>query len=155
MIQRVQSIYILVSAGLVISSLLSAFIHIIAPGTIIEINAFKILEVQEGIEPNFTQVYTIGVALSIVVVALLSAIFLFKNRPLQLRILKYSILLKSAVILVVAYFAYIIAKNTEIQMSIAPKTGALLIIVSIVVDWIAMKAIKRDEDLVKSVDRIR
>lgn len=86
--------------------------------------------------------------------ALLSliSIFLFKNRQLQFILGRLNIILNFILLGVLIYRSQILSGGTAVPEK---GIGMLIPIISIVFIVLANKAIKRDEDLVKSVDRLR
>ena len=85
------------------------------------------------------------------VLALLS-IFMYKNRQLQFVLGRLNIILN---FFLLGFFVYQ-SLNLSGETSVSEKgIGMFLPIVSIVLLVFANKAIKKDEDLVKSVDRLR
>jgi len=85
------------------------------------------------------------------VLALLS-IFMYKNRQLQFVLGRLNIILN---FFLLGFFVYQ-SLNLSGETSVSEKgIGMFLPIVSIVLLVLANKAIKKDEDLVKSVDRLR
>lgn len=82
----------------------------------------------------------------------LFSIFLFKNRKLQFVLGRLNILIN---FFAIGFFVYT-ALNLPGEFEISEKgIGGLIPLVSIVFLALANKAIKKDEDLVKSVDRFR
>ena len=80
------------------------------------------------------------------------AIFQFKNRQLQFVLGRLSILINFIIIGIVVYFT----QNLSGEINVSEKgIGLLIPILTIVFVVIANKAIKKDEELVKSVDRLR
>lgn len=79
-------------------------------------------------------------------------IFLYKKRPVQIKLCWINILLS---VLWYAYYAFALFVETknigEGQISFA----ACLPLVNIILQVLAMKGIKADENLIKSMDRIR
>ncbi len=96
--------------------------------------------------------WSLGIAF--VVTALLNCIiiFLFTKRRLQIKCTHYAFLLKVAILAVIAYYSYLL--NAP-EVSIKPAFGLICIPIAMVLDWMAVKAIRKDEELVRSVDRIR
>ncbi len=84
-------------------------------------------------------------------IALIS-IFLFKNRKLQFVLGRINILLNFILLGIFVYWSLNISGETIVSEK---GIGMLIPIVSIVLLVMANKAIKKDEDLVKSVDRLR
>ncbi|TRZ44491.1 DUF4293 domain-containing protein [Robertkochia solimangrovi] len=80
-------------------------------------------------------------------------IFLFKNRKRQFVLNRLNIILNFVLLGFFVYRSLILSGETN---AVSEKgIGMLLPIVSIVFLVLANKAIKKDEDLVKSVDRLR
>ena len=132
MLQRIQSVYLLL-AGLV-SGILSYFF----PTGFDKVGTFDLPVVYEA--------FLISALLSFLI------IFLFKNRQLQFVLGRLNIVLNFILLGVFVYWSLTIpGENSFSEKGI----GKLLPIISIVLLVLANKAIKRDEQLVKSVDRLR
>ncbi len=86
--------------------------------------------------------------------ALLSfiTIFLYKKRQNQFVVGRLNILLNFVLLGVLVYYSQILSGGTAV---LEKGIGMIIPLVSIVFIALANKAIKRDEDLVKSVDRLR
>lgn len=136
MLQRIQTLYLLLAAG-------------ISAGLIF---LFPIWETQEG-----TVVYANNEPLYLILFlgsGLLSmgSIFMFKNRKLQFVLGRLNIILN---FFLLGFFVYQ-SLNLSGETAVSEKgIGMFLPIISIVFLALANKAIKKDEDLVKSVDRLR
>ena len=136
MLQRIQTIYLLIA--------------VIASGGLIF--AFSLWENAEGVA-MYAQDYLM-VFIAFLASALLSlvSIFMFKNRKLQFVLGRLNILLNFFLLGVFVYWSL----SFPGEMDISEKgIGMFLPIISIVFLVLANKAIKKDEDLVKSVDRLR
>ena len=82
----------------------------------------------------------------------LFAIFQFKNRKLQFVLGRLSILINFILLGILVYFT----QNLSGEIAVSEKgIGLLIPILTIVLVVLANKAIKKDEELVKSVDRLR
>ncbi|TDN81833.1 uncharacterized protein DUF4293 [Salegentibacter sp. 24] len=136
MLQRIQTVYLLIAA-------------IISGGLIF---VFSLWENTEGV-PMFAQDY-ITVFIAFLASALLSlvSIFMFKNRKLQFVLGRLNILLNFFLLGVFVYWSLSLPGEIDISEK---GIGMFLPIISIVFLVLANKAIKKDEDLVKSVDRLR
>lgn len=136
MIQRIQTLYIVIAVLFIISA------RIWFPVVLNE-NGITIMDVNEPL--------VIGL-MAVAALAALLALFNYKNRPRQIILNRSSMLLQ---IILLGVFAYrSLTLSGEIQFS-EKGIGVIFPIISIVFLWMANKAIKRDEDLVKSVDRLR
>ncbi|MBT8255100.1 MAG: DUF4293 domain-containing protein [Bacteroidia bacterium] len=136
MIQRIQTIYLILSA-LALGALYYWF-----PA----INDESGLIIIERNEPLI-----LGLLLGSVVLTFIS-ILNFKKRKLQFVLNRLNIILNFVLLGVFVYRSLTLSGETLVSEK---GIGVLLPIISIVLLAMANKAIKRDEDLVKSVDRLR
>lgn len=97
--------------------------------------------------------YGITIGLIIASVAALCAIFLFKNRKLQHRITKIALYGEAAVMGIAA--GMLVTSGGLGRHLLGDIFGSLLIAVSLILLWLAARQIKKDEELVQSMDRIR
>lgn len=147
MIQRIQTLFIL-AAGMLIGSLyLQKFADIIVNDQLHIFNAFGIFKDEELLFSGLPIMILIG----IIAVLHLVAVFLYKKRILQIRILGFCMLLMLGLFGLFFYFTY--ASFEEVK--VAFKVAVALPIASIILDWLAIRAIGKDEALVRSLDRIR
>jgi hypothetical protein len=144
MIQRIQTLY------LFIVSIISLGLIFLFPlwkdvaGT--EYFAMNLLNVSEMAMIIIPILFILSGLISFV------SVFLFKNRQLQFVINRLNILINLILLGVLIY--YLLTLSGEAQVS-EKGIGGTLPIVCIVFLVLANKAIKKDEDLVKSVDRLR
>lgn len=59
-----------------------------------------------------------------------------------------------ALLVVIAFYTYVLAGTFDDE-TIRPNLGTLFVVIATIFDWLAIKAIRKDEELVRSVDRIR
>ena len=137
MIQRIQTIYLLIVAG--ISAGLTFLVNLWV--TIEEVVVFAKDEIV------YFSMFMVSAILALI------AIFMFKNRKFQFVLGRLNILLNFILLGLFVYRSLSISGETS---DVSEKgIGILLPIFSIVFLVLANKAIKKDEDLVKSVDRLR
>ncbi|WP_319512421.1 DUF4293 domain-containing protein [uncultured Draconibacterium sp.] len=147
MIQRIQTLFIL-AAGMLIGSLyLQKFADIIVNDQLHIFNAFGIFKEEELLFSGLPLMILIG----IIAVLHLVVLFLYKKRILQIRILAFTIILMLGLFGLFFYFTY--ASFEEVK--VAFKVAVALPIASVILDWLAIRAIGKDEALVRSLDRIR
>jgi hypothetical protein len=84
-----------------------------------------------------------------------STILLFKNRPLQIRMCTFNVLANIVLVMVIFFFYATKIKTLTQTEPEYNYTGMALPLVSLLFLVLANKAIKRDEALVKSTDRLR
>jgi hypothetical protein len=133
MIQRIQSIYLLVA------TLAMALI------------SFKIpvwtLNEQLVMAQDDTKMFIL--TLTAMILSGLG-IFLFKNRKLQMKLIRLDVL----VLMIISVRLFLLLKNDELNLTLNTNCIALFL-VAFATLLLAYRAVKKDDDLVKSVDRIR
>ncbi|MCK5867634.1 MAG: DUF4293 domain-containing protein [Mycoplasmataceae bacterium] len=135
MIQRIQTLYLLIVAIL-------AGLGIYFPLWITN----KLIVVK-----GFDNIYILSLFASVIVLSVLS-IFLFNNRKLQFVLGRLNILINIILLGVFGYLTQTLSGETLVSEK---EIGLVIPFVSIVFLYLANTAIKKDEDLVKSVDRLR
>ena len=147
MIQRIQTLYLLISAIFTALLIVLPFAEILSDGVIYEFNIKGVL--LEGVLQKS------GIILSIFTGILLAlhgyAIFSFKNRARQIRIIVFAILFLFALTGMFYFFTYFSYSGSKISF----KLGAIFPLITIILDYLAIKAIGKDEALIRSIDRIR
>lgn len=136
MIQRIQTIYLLISAG-------------ISAGLIFVFHLWKTNE--DVLVYAQDNVFYLGLFLLSAILSLTS-IFRYKNRKSQFVLGRLNIILNFILLGIFVYQSLNLSGETVVSEK---GIGVLLPVFSIVFLVLANKAIKRDEDLVKSVDRLR
>ncbi len=136
MIQRIQTLYLLISL-LIMGALFLWFPMIVAEeGTVII----------ERNEPLVSGLIFISIIFSLI------SIFSFKKRQAQFVLNRLNILANFVLLGVFVYRSLTLSGETLVSEK---GIGIFIPIISIVFLVLANKAIKRDEDLVKSADRLR
>jgi hypothetical protein len=97
----------------------------------------------------------LGLAGSLTLAMILAfvAIFLFKNRVFQLKIVKFGTYLQ--IIGLAAALGILFSLGGLRPQLLYDFLGVVLIILALIMFWLGGKGIKKDEELVKSMDRIR
>jgi dipeptide/tripeptide permease len=151
MIQRIQTLFLLAVA--VLSGLMMTGDLIIldnGSGTLFSIGFAGLVEVGG----KFLQsLWPLSVIIALVPLLALAAIFLFRNRKLQMRLTMLLLLLSLGTIILAAF--YVIMFNRKIEVSLIWRIKALFPIISAIFAWLAYRKILQDDLLVKSYDRLR
>jgi len=143
MIQRIQSAYLLLAS--VISGVL-IFVFNLWTSISKDIFAIDLLNRESYLLKSIPVLFLVSAILAFV------AIFLFKNRKLQFVIGRLAILVNLILLGLLIY----VSLTLPGEVSISEKgIGMFIPIIAILLIVLANKAIKKDEDLVKSVDRLR
>jgi len=147
MIQRIQTIFILVAGMLITALYFLPFADISANGVIHLFNA-------KGISSPDTLVFNglpIMGLIGLIVVLHVVIIFLYKKRIRQIRFLAFTIILLLGLFGIFFYFSYAGFKDAKIVF----KIPVAFPIVAVILDYLAIRSIGKDEALVRSMDRIR
>jgi len=144
MIQRIQSIYLLIATLLSGGVILMFNLWVDAEG-----NEFFILD---SFNYDIILLKIMSALFFVSAAWTLLAIFQFKNRKLQFVLGRLSILINFILLGILVYFT----QNLSGEINVSEKgIGLLIPVLTIVLVVLANKAIKKDEELVKSVDRLR
>ena len=147
MIQRIQSVYLLVSALLIGILFLLPFAEIAKEGVIYIFNFRGIL--LDG------AVHQSGIAIYVLIAAIMAshvfAIFGFNNRKRQKMIIIFTILMMLGLFGMFFFFTYFSFSGAQISFEIS----IVLPLVVIIIDYLAIRSINKDEALIRSIDRIR
>lgn len=153
MIQRIQSLYLLLATVLVALTNFFALAHFKVDEGFYTLSAF-------GIEASGVETWSGGVwylllpLINVLTIALLlAALFGYKKRIKQMRRCIYAILSN---LLFYASFAFVCWKVYGVT-GVYPDLALMaeMPLIAIILIFLAGRAIKRDEDLVRSMDRIR
>ncbi|HBX52286.1 MAG: hypothetical protein A2275_10220 [Bacteroidetes bacterium RIFOXYA12_FULL_35_11] len=149
MIQRIQSIFLLLAATVTIVFCFTDFAYLKINGQDYSFSAFGIktiaFELNKGIS-------TTPLMLIILITAFITlvCIFLYKKRVLQMKLcILNAILLIGVIGLIVFHFQTL--KPSEFQF----RWSVVLPILALILQLLSYKYIKKDEKLVRSLDRIR
>jgi len=155
MIQRIQSIYFLL-AGLTLLALFAfPLVHGVNVGGILQnIKIDGVYEIVNGQAVRTVSFLMLTIATILLVLVPIIAIFMFKNRKLQLA-LGYGAIL--AIIGLSFWMSQMVQQyiNGATLRTDNYGIGMLLSSISIIFLLLAVKGVKKDEKLIKSADRLR
>jgi len=148
MIQRIQTLYLLVTGILMSIALFLPLLTFQTGGMVYEMDARQLSGQEETVS-------TIGLFIVGILSALtaLIAIFFYKKRVLQVKLTRLSTILA---LLFIAYAIYLgFDFSTQLNAQWHPGITAALPVISVILNCLAIKGIKADEALVRSLDRLR
>ena len=168
MIQRIQSIYLLLAAALMATFLFLPIAQFNTPDGIYSFTSRGVSTVISETAPIstpesgaaiaqtevFTPTWGVFVLGAVIIVLALITIFLYKNRPTQARICMINAFFIVTLYIIIFLSGYTFHEElaaTQISWSAYTVTP----FVALVLDILAYKAINKDEHLVRSLDRIR
>lgn len=138
MIQRIQSVYLLLAASAMFITLILPLGQVESAGLMVEIMISK----------NIPAMVTGGLS----AIVSIAAIFLFKNRPLQMRLSMLAGALSVITLGILLFFAFITHKE---QVFSTNYPSLLMPFFAGAFNLLAYRGIKADEQLVRSMDRLR
>ncbi|WP_462266714.1 DUF4293 domain-containing protein [Mucilaginibacter sp.] len=155
MLQRVQSIYLFV-AGLLIGGLyLFPILNTVYTGIIpVNVGVTGIYQNAAGAQIHTRTFLALTIVTAIIAILPILIVFLYKNRKQQIA------LCYSALLVIIGYSFWVGETIHEVVPANAIRTvnygiGMFLVPISIVLVILAIRAIKSDEKLVRSADRLR
>ena len=162
MIQRRQTIYMLLSA--IVSALLffMPLASFDANGNVMRFTIFGIQNPLENLTLSTTYTWPLVVLAILMTLAPIVTIFLYKKRELQVRLCRLNMLV--TIIFIGLIFLYyesdlqqVIAavEGDEYQLDVAYFIGMVLPLINLVLEILAIRGIKKDIELLKSIDRLR
>lgn len=152
MIQRIQSLYLLIAAALMSLTLFMSIATFVVDGNTYELSAFA-LSCGDMSESTLWM----GVMLVMATLLPLVVIFLFKRRTLQVRLCAVEIVLLLGSLVMIGLYYWLTSRLFE-NLVVEHRQfgwGAPMPLVSLVLTALASRAIFKDEVLVRSLDRIR
>ena len=162
MIQRRQTVYMLLAA--IVSALLFCMplASFNADGNVMRFTIFGIQNPIETISLSMTYTWPLVALTVLMTIAPLVTIFLYKKRELQVRLCRIDMLMTIVFIgLVFLYYEKDLTKviaaveGDEYQLDVAYFFGMALPLLGLVFEILAIRGIKKDIELLKSIDRLR
>ncbi|MBQ8672846.1 MAG: DUF4293 domain-containing protein [Bacteroides sp.] len=152
MIQRIQTIYLLVVTILLGVALFSPVGQFVAADGVTTMTFKPLgLTLQDGSLHSTWGLF--GVLLLAVIVAL-ATIFLYRNRMLQVRMTVFNSVLLLGYYAVFGVFFYVLKENLA-DMEFRLGWALCLPLVCVILNYLAFRAIYRDELMVRAADRLR
>ena len=152
MIQRIQTLFLL---GAVVFLALMLFLPL-AEILTVDGRVYSVLSMGLMAEGGEAVVPTWPVLILILVTALMLFIniFLFRNRKLQIRLCVYGIILEFGLIGLLYYFWVVIFRQLEVE-NLSVWLPVVFPLVSIILTFLAFRGIRKDEILIRSMDKLR
>jgi Domain of unknown function (DUF4293) len=157
MIQRIQSLLLLL---VVILGVLFSFFPILQftgyENTYV-MNAYKSV-LAEDVSIVIAKNMGVGVMQGLILLVALATVFLYKKRSLQMKLSKLNILLIALQIAAIVMYSDVVKELMETEANdivMGFKFGAIIPVLSLMLTYVAIRFIKKDDDLVKSADRLR
>lgn len=153
MIQRVQSLFMLISILAVVATFFLPIGSMTDETGVLHMTPYGVQEPESG-QKLASNNYFFYAPLTVALVLTVRALLAYRNRKSQIMSLKLTFLLFATTFVLMALYVNDVQSSLQ-GMKFGLGIGFFLPFVAVALNWLAARAIKKDEDLVKSVDRIR
>ena len=153
MLQRIQTVYLLVVVALTVTMLFLPLAVLQLGDQLFTFDATGVTTMAEQPELIYP---TWGLFALVVIISLLAflIIFLFKNRILQIRLCVFNSILMLGFYGLFAFFYWSVKGQME-SVSMSFKFALSFPLISLILNYLAIRNIGADEALVRSLDRLR
>nr|WP_320058730.1 DUF4293 domain-containing protein [uncultured Bacteroides sp.] len=149
MIQRIQTIFLLLVTGLLVASMC------LPVGYFMGADAAQYTFFPAGIavKEQFHSTWGVLTILLLSMIISFATIFMYRNRMLQIRMTIFCSVLLVGYYL--AFLAFMFMLKSDLEASFRISWALCLPLVAIILNYLAIRAIGRDEVMVKAADRLR
>lgn len=156
MIQRIQSIFLLAVATLMTGFLFLPIWKSVAGDTTITMEAMSVIYQKSASEqPEIVPTYLIGLLAILSIVIAFFSISQFKKRMLQIKLNALNSVVLAGIVAATVFYANNYSEQAGIESNDTFLLGFYLPIAAIIFNILASRYIKKDEKLIKSMDRLR
>ena len=151
MLQRIQSLYLFISLVLYLILFFTPIFNVHGNNEVYTVFSYKISPVQNVLNLN---VWPICISVSMIFLIQLIALFSYKKRKLQIRLLQFNIILVLLSIITIGIYLYHfsgISEDAHIHLTL----NVSIPFISAILFYMAIKGIRRDQALINSLDRLR
>jgi len=152
MIQRIQSLYLLLITALMAAVLLCPLGVLTNNAGVFEFTAFSVKSGAVCVQPMFP-LWILGALAALCTAIAFVTIFLYKHRGIQIRLCTVNGVLM--VLFYVAYAMLFFSIYRDADVDYNPDFTIALPLIALILDILATKAISKDEALVQSLNRLR
>lgn len=155
MIQRIQTLYLLLVTVLSSITLISpvAGLQNLQTATIYELSYLGLMQLSDAGSNLMANTWMLTAIMAIIPVLSFITIFLFKKRLLQIRLIIFNVVLLAGYYGLLFIYLWQFGKSLEAKMFLEVVSAFPLI--NIVLSFLAIRFIAKDEALIKSLNRIR
>lgn len=149
MIQRIQTLFLLLAAAALGSQFLVPYLQVSEGNPARTITTLSDGVLTPADNPGILGLTSLGALISI------AAIFLFKNRPLQTRLALTAVGISIMLVVLLAFTTKMTLDQSPEGGTIQLSLGLAFPVIAVLLNWLAARAIRKDETLVRSMDRLR
>ncbi len=163
MLQRIQTLFLLLAllTSAVIFFLPLAHFSVVGFSFDLYISGVRNLKADAPLDFEVNMILHITVLIALIVLSGLT-IFLYKNRPLQMKLCRFGMMLNIVFIVLIFMFSDTVKKgflstlslyDGDVAVQFGP--GSIMPLIALIFLFLANKFIKKDEMLVRAADRLR
>ena len=154
MIQRIQTLWFLITALLTGLLIPGSLLHFSGGKGIDYLIGFSgMFKSEAGVRDLLARLYPVAIIVLIIIALSLISIFLFKKRNIQKILTIVIILLSCILIITLAYSSYKL--NSNLRVEFVPTVKMIIPFFIPLTAYMSYRGISRDENLIKSYDRLR
>ena len=163
MIQRIQSVFLILIAMIGISIFFLPLVHfsVVTYSFDIFVTGIKNLDSANPFSFSISMMFHM-IILIVLILTAIGTIFLYKRRDLQIKLCKFGMMVNIVFVFLIYMFADNIKSKFVAKLALVPefvvvnfKIGSILPLIMLVLFILAIRFIKKDDELVKSADRLR
>ena len=152
MIQRIQSIFLLVSLCFLLSMFFASVAEVVYDtGEILTFNLTGYYQTEAGTTISVSKQYSLLAFGALICALNLITILLYRSRLLQLRLCIYNILLLAGLMLVILYATF----SLENSHAVSYRLSIVFPVISMILHYLAFRGIRKDELMVQALSRLR
>jgi hypothetical protein len=155
MIQRIQTVYLLIVAGLFIA-LMFFPIAVLRSGD--QFYSFEVSGLNTIMQPSelVYPTWSLMAIAAIIILLSFAIIFMYKKRVLQMRMCIFNALLMIGFCALFGFYIWQFGKSSELpDMKLNIRIWASFPIIALILNYLAIRNIGADEALVRSLERLR
>ena len=152
MIQRTQTLFLLGAVIFLVLMLFLPLAEILVDGGVTYTGMSRGLQTENG-EVAFST-WPVFILILVTAVLLFITILLYRNRKLQIRFCVYAIVLGFGQIGLMYYYWVLIFRQLVVE-NFSIRVPVIFPVVAIILTYLAFRGIRRDEILIRSIDKIR
>jgi hypothetical protein len=155
MIQRIQTVYLFIVAGLFIALMFLPIALLQSEGNLYSFEATGLNTVTQPPELAYPTWSLMALA-AIIILLVFAIIFMYKKRILQIRMCIFNALLMIGFCALVGFYLWHFEKLPELpDMKVKIRIWASFPIIALILNYLAIRNIGADEALIRSLERLR
>jgi peptidoglycan/LPS O-acetylase OafA/YrhL len=158
MIQRIQSVYLLLAIAIGISMFFLPFASITSGASVGSFKVLHLLDIsvyENDIIKTSTGIYLPAILTTVFITIALVIVFSYKNRKMQIMMCKLNMLLLALLIALIFYQVDMLSYGSDAITKPIYHAGTYLPVIALILLYMSLKAIIKDDALIKSADRLR